>query len=127
MVRFLQQKVVTRMWDREVETIKQFCLKYKNKNKKVKTFLNKLLVVEKSVKEKLLSNYMELSRCRHCVLFANLRLNQLKNERPESLRGKLFLEESGSHDEKLDNEVDYLLNLKKFRSQKAQKVIDALP
>jgi hypothetical protein len=65
MVRFLQQKVVTRMWDREVETIKQFCFKYKNKNKKVKAFLNKLLVVEKSVKEKLLSNYMELSRCRH--------------------------------------------------------------
>lgn len=51
----------------------------------------------------------------------------MRNEHPDFLKGKLYLNESqGWDDEKLDNEVDYLLDLKKFRTQKALKIRKSL-
>ena len=36
--------------------------------------------------------------------------------------GKIFLEESKSFDKHIDNEIDYLMDLHKFRAQKAIKI-----
>lgn len=114
------------MWEEEIKVVQQYCLKHKAKNKKIRSFFNKLLVIDRAVKEKILSNYMELSRCRHCIMFSRWRLNQLNSENPDRVgntEGRIFLEESSkSANEKIDDEIDYLMNLHKFRAQKAQKI-----
>ena len=78
-------------------------------------------MIDKAVREKVLSNYMELSRCRHCIIFARWRLHQI-NKGKGSLKevGKMFIEENKSADKRIDNEVDYLMDLHKFRTQKAK-------
>lgn len=102
--------------------MQQYCLKLKAKNKKLRTFFNKLITIDKTVKEKVLSNYMELSRCRHCIVFAKWRLKQIDVEAAPKEDNKMYFEESRSGNEEMDNEVDYLVTLHKFRAQKAQKI-----
>lgn len=54
------------MWDKEMGVIEQYCLKHKsNKNKKTKQLYQKVVSIDKEIKDKILSNYMELRRCIH--------------------------------------------------------------
>jgi len=75
-LRSIQKRIVAEVWDKEIQVIQKYCFKFK-KNKKVKQFLPRLLKISPEIKDKILSNYMELRRCRHCVVFAKWRLNQL--------------------------------------------------
>lgn len=59
--RELQKRVVEYMWNNEIEVIEQYCLKNKT-NKKIKMFYHKLLTIDEDIKDKILSNYMELRR-----------------------------------------------------------------
>lgn len=122
MIRSFQQEIVKNMWDKEMEIIENYWLKLKPKNKKLKVFYNKLISIDPQVKDKILYNYMELSRWRHWVLFSKWRLNQLSHEIPGVFDGKAFLDESQSHDDAIDSEIDYLMSLVKFKSEKAFKI-----
>lgn len=65
MIRHIQKELVTRMWEKEIEIIEQYCVKYKAKNKKIKLLYHKIQNIDDDIKDKILSNYMELRRCMH--------------------------------------------------------------
>ncbi|CAI2373487.1 unnamed protein product [Moneuplotes crassus] len=116
-LRSIQKRIVAEVWDKEIQVIQKYCFKFK-KNKKVKQFLPRLLKISPEIKDKILSNYMELRRCRHCVVFAKWRLNQLnyKISKPskKSKNQPPCIE--------VGDEIEYLLDLKKFRARKALKI-----
>jgi len=61
--RSLQKKVVEYMWNKEIEVIEQYCQKHKSsKNKKIKVLYHKIMTIEEEVRDKILSNYMEMRR-----------------------------------------------------------------
>lgn len=92
---------------------------YKHKNKKIKKLSQKLLVINEVFKDKILNNYMELCRSRHCVMFAKWRLNQLNYKKPPTGNKK---KKSNNIKIELDGEISYLLELFRFRANKAAKI-----
>jgi len=137
LIRSFQQEIVQVMWDKEYNIVEQYWLKMKSKSKKVRLFYNKLLATSEKIKKKILTNYMEMTRWRHCIIFARWRLYQLKNylpfnnsgsdlklEDPDAFKGKIYINESKSIDEveSFENEVDYLVNLEKFRNEKMLRI-----
>ena len=49
------------MWDKEVKVIEEYCHKYKS-SKKIKVLYHKILNIDEDIRDKVLSNYMELRR-----------------------------------------------------------------
>lgn len=62
--RLLQKHVVEYMWDKEIKVIEEYCQKYKS-SKKIKILYHKVTNIDDEIKDKILSNYMELRRCIH--------------------------------------------------------------
>ena len=123
MIRHIQQELVTRMWEKEIEIIDQYCLKYKSKNKKIKLLYHKIQNIDPEVKSRLLSNYMELRRSLHWVIFAKWRLNQLKREGMDNAMNggsQKMLAHHGNSNQKSEDE--YLNVLLRFKTVKAMEL-----
>jgi hypothetical protein len=92
------------------------------KNKKIKSFYNRMIKIPPEIKDLILSNYMELSRCRHCIIFAKWRIGQIDYDSAPKEGEQIDLDVSLSDNNAIDMEIDYLVKLHKFRAQKAQKI-----
>lgn len=107
------------MWEKEIEIMERYVVKFKAKNKKMKRFYDKLINIDDEIKDKLLVNYMELRRSVHCIIYARWRQNQLAKEKEEyvTYQNPKLLKRMNSC---LRMEDDYLNDLLKFKTAKAQ-------
>jgi hypothetical protein len=56
-------ETMVKLWDRETGIMTTYCMKHKNKNKKLKALLKKLQVLDPSIRDKLIRYY--LKKCTH--------------------------------------------------------------